>query len=476
MSGVTLGEIVAAIEVGVEGAQTEVVGELGLRVLDVHHDSRSVTTGSLFCCVPGSTSDGHDHVKAAVSAGACALLCERRVEVDVPQIRVTSVRAAMGTVSAVVHGRPATRLPCIGVTGTNGKTTTVALIAAILTAAGGDPLVIGTLTGTRTTPEAPDLQRLLAGAVVDGKTAAVLEVSSHALVQQRVGGMRFVVAIFTNLSPDHLDFHGSMADYFRAKATLFEPDRADQAVVNLDDPHGRLLFDAALIPTVGFALADAEPIGFGHASTTFHWHGLAVRLPLVGMFNVENALAAATAASRLGVDDATIVRGLEAAPQIAGRFELIDEGQPFTVVVDFAHTPDGIRRTLEAARMIAGRARVFVVFGAGGDRDPSKRPLMGEVAEQLADMVVVTSDNPRHESATAIASAITSGMQRPQDAVVELDRRVAITSTLAVATPGDVVVLAGKGHETNQVIDDTATPFDDRTVARSALIGLREPK
>ena len=476
MSGVTLGEVVSAIEAEVDGAKTKVVGDLGLRVLDVHHDSRSVTAGSLFCCVPGSTSDGHDHALTAVAAGACALLCERRIEVDVPQIRVTSVRAAMGTAAAVVHGRPATKLRCVGVTGTNGKTTTVALIAAILKAAGGDPIVIGTLTGTRTTPEAPDLQRLLAGAVHDGKTEAVLEVSSHALVQQRVGGMRFVVAIFTNLSPDHLDFHASMADYFRAKATLFEPDRADQAVVNLDDPHGNLLFDAALIPTVGFSLADAEPIEFARASMTFHWRGLRVRLPLMGMFNVENALAAATAASRLDIDDATIVRGLEAAPQIAGRFEVIDEGQPFTVIVDFAHTPDGIRRSLETARMIAGRARVLVVFGAGGDRDPSKRPLMGDVAEQLADVVVVTSDNPRHESASAIASAIMSGMQRPQEALVELDRRAAITSTLAGATPGDVVVLAGKGHETNQVIGDTVTPFDDRAVARSALVELRELK
>lgn len=468
MSGARLDALVARLVDSGVAPEATLTGDGTVTVDDAFHDSSGVRPGGIFCCVVGRHADGHDHAIAAVENGATALLVERPLGLDVPEIQVLDVRAALGHVAALVHGDPSTSLQVVGVTGTNGKTSTVAILEAVLAEAGERTTVIGTLTGARTTPEATDLARQLAAARDAGQTFVAMEVSSHALAQGRVAGTHFTLAVFTNLSPDHLDFHGSMAEYFRAKARLFEPDLTERAVVNTDDPNGRLLFDAAAIPTVGFSAADAAPVT-ATAPLAFRWHGAPVSLSLVGRFNLENALAAATAAHELGIDDDTVRRGLAKARAVPGRFEPVDAGQPYSVIVDFAHTPDGLERALEAAREVAGTHRVLVAFGAGGDRDASKRPLMGSAAAKGADRVMVTSDNPRHESSHAIADEILSGMVGSGAVDVELDRRRAIAMLFDEARPGDVVLIAGKGHEATQTEGDDVRPFDDRVVAAELL-------
>jgi len=295
-----------------------------------------------------------------------------------------------------------------------------------------------------------------------------MEVSSHALVQERVAGTRFRVAVFTNLSQDHLDFHGTVETYFSAKARLFEPDLADTAVVNLDDPRGRLLRHAALVPTTGYALSDVDDLRLDPTGSSFRWRDREWRVGLAGRFNVENALAAATAAIELGIDDEVIDRGLRAAGPVPGRFELVDAGQPFAVVVDYAHTPDGLEQVLAAAREVT-RCRVVVVFGAGGDRDRDKRPRMGAAAAAGADHLVLTNDNPRSEDPMTIIDAVRSGIPPTAELTIEPDRRAAIATALAMAGPGDLVMIAGKGHEDTQVVGDSVTPFDDRRVAREII-------
>ena len=448
-------------------------------VTAVVHDSRAVVPGALFCCVVGSTVDGHDLAAAAVAGGAVALLCERHVDVAVPQVRVADVRRAMGPAAAVLHGHPSHDLTVVGVTGTNGKTTTTHLLAAVLEADGRPTATIGNLNavpgGPPNTPEGPELQARLAALRDAGTSAVAMEVSSHALSLCRVAGTRFAVAVFTNLTPDHLDHHGTMEAYFAAKAALFEPALSDVAVVNTDDPHGRLLLDAAVIPTEGYSLADAVDVTSDMAGTTCTWRGQRLRIPLPGAFNVANALAAATAAARLGVDVATIARGLAAAGPVPGRFEVVAPGATVGVVVDYAHTPDGLEQVLRAVRPLAGGGRVTVVFGCGGDRDRSKRPVMGAIAARLADEVVVTSDNPRSEDPLAIIAEVVAGAAAvPGGAPVATtpDRRTAIADALRAARPGDVVVVAGKGHETTQVLRDREVPFDDRAVATELLVEL----
>jgi UDP-N-acetylmuramoyl-L-alanyl-D-glutamate--2,6-diaminopimelate ligase len=441
-----------------------------VEVTSVVHDSRAVTPGALFCCVVGTATDGHAYAEQAVDAGAVALLCERPLGLGlgVAEVQVPSVRAAMGPVAAAFHGWPSSRLTVVGVTGTNGKTTLTHLLASVLEADGRRCGVVGTLTGARTTPEAPELQAILAGMERDGVDAVAMEVSSHALAQERVGGTRFALAVFTNLSQDHLDFHGTMERYFRAKALLFEPERSERGVVCLDDPHGRLLRDTARIPVVGWSVEDATDVRIEPTGTTFGWRGQVVRIGLAGRFNLANAIGAATAAAELGVAPDVVAAGLATAGPVPGRFELVDEGQPFTVVVDYAHTPDGLDKVLAAARELTA-GRVLVVFGSGGDRDPTKRPAMGQAAARGADVVVVTSDNPRFEDPHAIISSVLQGIDTEDGAVVEPDRRAAIAAALERAHPGDVVVIAGKGHETTQVTGEHVLPFDDRVVAREEL-------
>ena len=446
----------------------------GTIVTGVEFDSRRVVTGSLFCCLRGGTVDGHDFAAAAVQQGAVALVVDHPLDLAphlaVPQLVAADSRVAMGLFAAAFHGHPARSLRIVGVTGTNGKTTTTSLLASILDEAGMRCGVIGTLTGKHTTPEAPDLQALLAGFRDDGCAAVAMEVSSHALALHRVAGCHFAAGVFTNLGSDHLDLHHTLDDYFAAKAMLFDAGLSDRAVVNIDDPHGRQLVEQVSIPVVAFGADDISDLVVTATSHEYTWRGARVRVGIGGGFNAMNSLAAATTAAALGVEPHVIARGLAAAPAVPGRFEPIVAGQDFAVVVDYAHTPDGLSAVLAAARD-AAPGRVVVVFGCGGDRDVEKRPRMGAVAAQLADSVVITSDNPRSEQPLDIINAVFAGV--PDDyrarVVTEIDRRLAIATALRSAAPGDVIVIAGKGHEATQTIGDEVRPFDDRAVARELL-------
>jgi UDP-N-acetylmuramoyl-L-alanyl-D-glutamate--2,6-diaminopimelate ligase len=373
--------------------------------------------------------------------------------------------------AASLHGHPCDSLAMVGITGTNGKTTTSQLIGSIMRSAGRSVEVLGTLSGAHTTPEAPDLQRQLAAWRDRGVDTVAMEVSSHALALNRVAGARFDVAVFTNLGRDHLDLHGTVERYFAAKASLFEPRLADLGVVNTDDVHGRLLFDSASIPLIAYSLDDVSALEVHQTHHTYRWHGVAISVGIGGAFNAMNSLAAATACHAMGIDEQVIADALAAAPPVPGRFEPIVAGQPFAVIIDYAHTPDGLREALGAARDTTTDGQVIVVFGCGGDRDRDKRPEMGATAAELADRVVVTSDNPRSEDPMAIINATVGGV--PADyrtnVVIEPDRRNAIAVALQMARRGDVVLVAGKGHEATQTIGDTVVPFDDRVVTRELL-------
>lgn len=449
------------------------------------YDSRAVREGDLFFCVPGARTDGHAHAATAAAAGAAAAVVERRLDLALPQVVVPSVRAAMGPISSAFHAHPSRAMTVVGITGTNGKTTTTYLVESILARAGRSTAIIGTtgirVGGTprpfaRTTPEAPDLQAILREVADAGSEAVAMEVSSHGLDQHRVDGTRFACAVFTNLSQDHLDYHPDMESYFRAKARLFDPAFTQIGITNVDDAHGRRLAGAPVAMTTYAIDADAEIRAEGVHSdergSSFHIGGLEVRTPLRGRFNVENALAAFAVGRALGIDDATIVEGIAAVTGVPGRVETVDAGQPFLVLVDYAHTPDGITNVLGAARPIA-RGRLIIVFGCGGDRDRAKRPLMGEAATSAADLTVVTSDNPRSEEPAAIIAEIEPGARRGGgEYVIEVDRRRAIRTAFERAGEGDVVVIAGKGHETGQEFADVVLPFDDREVALEELRAL----
>ena len=462
----------------VEGVATRIAGpDRDPDLVTVVHDTRAVTGGALFCCVPGSRVDGHDLAPEAVARGAAALLVDRELPLDAPQLVVTDVRAALGPVSAAFWDHPSRRLTVVGVTGTAGKSTVTHLVAAIFAAAGRPCGVIGTLSGPRTTPEAPELQARLAELERQGDRAVAMEVSSHGLAQGRVGGTRFAVAAFTNLSLDHLDYHGTMDDYFAAKARLFTPAFTDKAVICTDDDWGRRLLgvveEKGDVQAHAYGLADAADLRLTPSGSTFTWEGHRVDLALAGRFNARNAVGAARVAAVAGIAPDVIARGLSSAPPVAGRFETVDAGQPFTVVVDYSHKPDALDQALRTAReLVSGEGELAVVFGCGGDRDRAKRPLMGEVAARLADQVVLTSDNPRSESPDAIIAAIAEGIPPGTAVVTEPDRRRAIEAAVAAARPGGVVVVAGKGHETTQVVGPRVVPFDDRVVAREVLVRL----
>ena len=483
-SGVSLERLVPRI------GPIAVLGDpAGVAVSDVAFRHADVRPGALFCCVPGERHDGHDFALEARRIGAVAFVCEHSlagvggaVQLVVPP---GEVRPAMARASCAFYGDPASSLRTIGVTGTNGKTTTTYLLRAILELHGWATGVVGTLDGARTTPESPDLQRALARFRDGGCSAAAIEVTSHALVQSRVDGITFDVAVFTNLSQDHLDYHVTMESYFAAKSLLFEPDRSAVAVVNLDDPYGRRLAERRGADVVGYTLADARGLELGPTSSRFELAGQQVEIHLGGVVNVENALAAAAAARALGIADDVIAVGLSVAGGVPGRFETIESLDGVTVVVDFAHTPAALEQLLVAARRLcaavpahgdgdgdggARTAQLLAVFGAGGDRDQGKRPAMGAVASRLADVVVLTSDNPRGEDPAVIAAQIRAGVDSTTACRVELDRRAAIASTIRAARRGDVVVVAGKGHETTQQTGETVVHFDDREVVRDALV------
>ena len=442
-------------------------------ITDLTHDSREVGPGVAFACVVGERSDGHDFAEQAVAAGAPLLIVSRRLSIDVPQVQVVDVRRAMGHAAAVIHGFPSRSLELIGITGTNGKTTTAQMLGTILAATGRSQRTLGTLSGARTTPEATDLQRQLAEFVRDGVDSVVMEVSSHAMVFHRVVGAEFDVVVFTNLGRDHLDLHESMEAYFRAKASLFDPAFAAVGASNVDDLHGRLLVDAAAIEVTPFGLADAGDVDVGVAHHAFTWRGLRVEVPIGGGFNVSNSLAALTAASLLGIDPADAVAGLAGLPPVPGRFETVSdrERHRVAVVVDYAHTPDGLEEVLRSARRLATGGRVIAVFGCAGDRDVEKRAPMGAVGAELADIAIVTSDNPRSEDPQSIVDEVVAGATASTRSKVraEVDRRAAIADAIRLAGPADIVVIAGKGHEVTQTIGDERRPFDDRVVARELL-------
>jgi UDP-N-acetylmuramoyl-L-alanyl-D-glutamate--2,6-diaminopimelate ligase len=478
-------------------------GDDATEVTDLAFDSRRTSPGSLFFCRPGAVDDGHRHAPAAVAAGAVALVVERMLDLPVPELVVQDARGAMNLAAGPFFGHPSRSLALAGVTGTNGKTTTTYMLDAIFAAAGATTGLIGTVEtrfaggttpGSRTTPESVDLQRLLRRMVDAGVGFCAMEVTSVGLAQGRVEGVEFGVSVFTNLTQDHLDYHGDLDTYYRAKRALFVPERTALAVVNVDDPYGaRLVSELRDVPCVTIALdtrADVRALDVttGPAGSIFRLQGSVagrvldepVHMRLPGRFNVANALAAATAAAALGAPADAIAGGLAAVARVPGRFDLVEEGQDFAVVVDYAHTPDGLGRVLAAARDLTrdlrrsagGRARVIAVFGCGGDRDRTKRPLMGRAAAEHADLVFVTSDNPRTEAPEAILLEIEAGIAAVPPRLgyrLVADRGEAISQAIGEARPGDVVVIAGKGHETTQSFGDHVVDFDDARVAAASL-------
>jgi UDP-N-acetylmuramoyl-L-alanyl-D-glutamate--2,6-diaminopimelate ligase len=451
-----LERLVAALE------PVELLGRPSVEVRDLAYDARAVTPGALFFAVPGERVDGHDFAPEAVERGAVALVVERALDLTVPQVVVRDGRAAMAPAADTFYGEPTRELEVVGVTGTSGKTTTSFLLFAILAAAGRRPGLLGTVEArvggerrgvVRTTPEAIDLQRVFREMLDAGDRSCAMEASSHASVLHRLDRVRFAALVFTNLSQDHLDFHGDMESYFEAKRRLFLAQPRPIAVVNIGDDYGRRLAQE-LPKAITFSAADASRLD-------------GIELRLRGRFNVENALGALHAARALGIGDEAIRQGLESVRGVPGRFESVDAGQPFHVIVDYAHKPDALENVLRAARDLAAGNRVICVVGAGGDRDRGKRAVMGRLASQLADIVIVTSDNPRNEDPGAIAAEIVSGAEGAAE--VELDRAAAIGRAVELAEPGDVVLVAGKGAEQGQEFADRTVPFDDREAAKEAL-------
>ena len=463
-------------------AEGRVVGDDSVEIRSLAYDSRKVGPGTLFFCVPGERVDGHEFAAAAVEAGAVGLVVERELDLGVAQVVVPDARAAMAPLAARFWGDPTGELRVVGVTGTNGKTTTAFLLREILEAAGAQCGLMGTVTQVvggseepveRTTPEAIDLQATFRRMAEAGDRACVMEASSHALALHRCDAIHFEAALFTNLTQDHLDFHGDMEDYFLSKRKLFEMGPAT-SIVNADDSHGRRLageFDCLTFSAEG-AEADcaARDVSFDAAGASFTvGGGVEVRTRLPGDFNVANALGAFATASALGIEADVAAAALERAERVPGRFEPIDEGQPFAVLVDYAHTPDSLENVLRAARRLTA-GRVIAVFGAGGDRDRGKRPKMGRAGSENSDLAIVTSDNPRSEDPDAIVTEILAGIENGGGVEVEPDRRAAIALAIREAQPGDSVVIAGKGHEQGQEFEGgRKIPFDDREVAREEL-------
>ncbi len=486
-----LADLAAWLATAAEGFRS--TGDLDAVATGVSLSSQRIRPGDVYAALPGSRAHGIDFAPAALAAGAVAVLTDdagaERVPDDTPVLVVDRPRTILGRFAAHVYGDPATHLRMVGVTGTQGKTTTTRLAEGGLQQVGVSAAAIGTV-GTRvdgvdvktalTTPEAPDLHALFAMMQERGVTACAMEVSSHALVMGRVDGVVFDVAVFTNLGRDHLDFHADVDDYFAAKASLFTPERARLGLVNVDDEHGRRLVDEAPIPVRTFSSSgreadwqvdDVRPSATGSRFVVIGPDGgtFEAGVPLPGEFNVTNALAAVAACAEVGFEAARVAGGIMAGAGVPGRLERIDAGQDFAVVVDYAHKPDAVEAAIATLRPLTS-GRVIVVIGAGGDRDPGKRPIMGEIAARLSDVLVVTDDNPRSEDPAAIRQAILSGAADGRAEVLEIgDRQHAIREAVRRAGPGDIVLVAGKGHETGQEVAGVVHPFDDRDVVREEL-------
>ena len=449
-----------------------IVGDKNLVLTGITQDSRNVEPGDILCCVRGDSFDGHQFIGEAISRGAVAVLVDHideSIDSSVAQIVVTDVREILGRVASAVFRHPASSLKMVGITGTNGKTSTASILGTLIEAHGGSVYVMGTLTGARTTPESIDLHAQLRSCVDAGIDHVVMEVSSHALEHHRVDGIVFDVAVFTNLGHDHLDFHGNIENYFSAKRKLFTSELTRVAVVNADDAYGQKLHTEAFVPTNTFSLANVRDVMVTASHVSFTWKHLNVHLPIGGSFTVMNALAAISAASELGIPDERIVSGCAAVQTVPGRFELVPNDVDLDVVVDFAHTPEALDGLLTNAREIA-RGRLIVVFGCGGDRDHAKRPLMGDIASRGADVVIVTSDNPRSEDPDRIIAEVISGVDTIHASVSSIvNREKAIESAILGAKRGDMVVIAGKGHETTQEANGVLTPSSDVLIAAGVL-------
>ena len=478
----------------ITGLQYEVLkGSTSCALAGITADSRKVQPGWAFVAIPGVKVDGHTFIAQALAQGACVLVVDRPLDLTTTTLacclRVPDTRHALAHMAAAFFGHPSRQLRLIGVTGTNGKTTSTYLLEAVLRAHGLTPGVIGTVTyryagherpADQTTPAAEDIQRMLREMVDAGVSDCVMEVSSHALAQHRVWGCQFAAALFTNLTQDHLDYHADMAAYFAAKARLFTTYQPGVAVLNYDDPAGEKLIHETPAPVITYGFSPASDVGVEHLAMDASGIDLTVRMepqpvtvrsPLIGRHNVYNILGVLATAKGLGLGIEQTVQGIERLRTVPGRFERVDWGQPFSVLVDYAHTDDALRNVLQAARGIA-TGRILVVFGAGGDRDRSKRARMGRVAAQYSDMAVITSDNPRTEAPMAIIRAIEGGFREigraAQYRLIE-DRARAIHEAIGLAQAGDVVLIAGKGHETYQIVGDKRFSFDDRQVAAQAL-------
>ena len=479
--GVPLTELAAAAS----SYDPRVLGA-AVAVADLHHDSRRVGAGDGFVAIVGENFDGHDFIDGAIDRGAVAIVAERESDVAVAQLLVSDTRMALPVLAATVHHHPSRDLAVVGVTGTNGKTTVTYMLEAIAVAAGRRPGVVGTvgarIVGSpvpvmRTTPEASDLQRLLREMVDGGVDMVALEVSSHALMLGRADAIAYDVAAFTNLSRDHLDFHGTMERYAEAKARLFAAGRARRAVIWIDDPMGAKLAARTSLPTttVGFtstADVSGQIVAMSAAGSVVEVSAslgsFRFEVGLAGRFNAANALVAAACALELGMSADAVVTGLGRLAAIPGRFELIGHGMGYMVIVDYAHTPEAIAGVVAAARDLSS-GRVVTVVGAGGDRDAAKRPAMGAAAA-LADIAVITSDNPRSEDPAAIMAAVAAGAAGSgAEVLLEADRAAAIQIAIDAAGPGDVVLILGKGHEQGQEVGGAIVPFDDREIAGSAI-------
>jgi UDP-N-acetylmuramoyl-L-alanyl-D-glutamate--2,6-diaminopimelate ligase len=467
-----------------EGMQ--VLGDGQIEITSVAYDSRQVKPGALFFCISGFKTDGHKYAQAAVDAGAAALVVTRKLDIPVTQVLVDDDRRAMALISREFYGRPDEELRMVGITGTNGKTTTTYMIKSVLESAGKKTGLIGTIVNMigqqtlhtdRTTPESPDLFALLRRMADEGCDTVVMEVSSHSLELRRVEGITFDVAVFTNLTQDHMDFHLTFENYLNAKRKLFY--HAKSAAVNVDDPMARRIMEGIDVEWLTYGIKEpadvyARNIEITPRGVTYDLCSRQGMLPLglkiPGIFSVYNSLSAACACMLLGVGPEVIKTGLEAMPSVAGRFEVLDTGnRPFTIILDYAHTPDSLENTLLTVREFA-RARVITVFGCGGDRDRGKRPIMGEVAGRLSTFVVITSDNPRTEDPLKIIAEIEAGIKETgcEYRCIE-NRREAIRYAIHSARPDDIIVLAGKGHETYQEINGVHYPFDEKVVVADLL-------
>jgi len=451
------------------------VATSSLEIDRVEIDSRVCGPGALFFAMPGTKKHGVAYAREAVALGAECVVGDVAVTLDAPVVVVpaSQLPALLSHASATLTGHPETQATLVGVTGTNGKTSVTTILASLARALEWNASSIGTLTNERTTPAPPELYRTLAATVESfdptrAHSVIALEVSSHALDQHRVDGLRFCVAAFTNLSHDHLDYHGTMEQYFETKSLLFTSEFAKRAVIWVDDPYGERLAEKSALPVTRVSRRDVHDVMNSLRGSTFFWRDHLVNSPLVGDYNVDNALMAMSIMSALGVDDAEIANAMRDVTSVPGRFEVM-YGREVTVIVDYAHTPEGLERLLRDVRSLQPEGRLITIFGAGGDRDRSKRPEMGRVASQLSDVTIVTSDNPRSEVPDAIIDAVMSGCVSDAQVVRESDRRRAIALALEKASTGDVVVIAGKGHEATQTVGDLVIPFDDRAVAKELL-------